>query len=74
MTKNLDTSISFDQIQELISCIYDAALDENHWKEVLNTLSISLKAEQGNLRIFNTESLDMHRIYTFNKDPDWIQA
>ncbi|MCW9024908.1 MAG: hypothetical protein OQK73_09535 [Gammaproteobacteria bacterium] len=74
MAKSSNTAISHEQIQNLISSIYDAALDENHWEHVLITLATTFNAEQGIMRMLNPESLNVSHVHTLNKDPAWTQA
>lgn len=74
MSNSFKTSTSLDQLSNIVSSIYDAALDENKWETVLTTLASILKAEQGNLRIIQSDLLLVDRVYTFNKDPYWTQA
>ncbi len=74
MVKKSASSLSFDKMQELITCIYDAALDESQWENVLNTLALALHAEQGNMRMLNADSKNVKHVHTFNKDPQWTQA
>jgi DNA-binding CsgD family transcriptional regulator/PAS domain-containing protein len=74
MVKKSRPPISFEQMQEIISSIYDAALDESQWGIVLNKVARAINAEQGNLRFINPGSLDIYDVHTFNKDPHWTQA
>jgi len=67
-------SISFEKIQELISCIYDAALNSSQWESTLEKLVNALHAEQGYMRIINTQTNDIKLAYSYNKDPSWLQA
>ena len=66
-------SLSFDQFQEIISCIYDAALDPDQWKNVIEKMAITFKAEQGYIRIINTKSSHVQHVYAHNKDTQWEQ-
>ena len=56
MNQQSSSSLSFDQFQEIISCIYDAALDPDQWKNVIKKMSFAFQAEQGYMRIINTQS------------------
>lgn len=66
--------ISCDQIQQLISHIYDAALEPEKWKVALEKIADLLKAEQAYMRIINTKTNDVQLAYCHNKDPDWVRA
>ena len=68
------SSISYDQIQQLISQIYDAALDPEKWESALEKIAISLKAEQAYMRIIDTRTNDIQRAYCHNKDSDWVNS
>ena len=73
--KSLSSSaLSFDQFQEIICSIYDAALAPDQWDNVLEKIATTLKAEQAYMRTINTESNDIQLFYSYNKDPSWLQA
>ena len=74
MAKPSSSSISFEQIQNITSRIYDAALDEGQWADVLDDLAYMIHAEQGIMRMLNSESRDVSHVHTFNKNHDWTQA
>lgn len=74
MTKHSSSAVSFDQLQTLITDIYDAALDSHKWIDVLEKLVHTLQAEQAYMRTINTESNEIKLSYSYNKDPDWTQA
>ena len=74
MSQKFVPSLSFDQMQKLITCIYDAALDESEWTNVLNTLALAIHAEQGHMRLLCTQLNNVRQVYTLNKDADWTQA
>ena len=74
MAKKPGPPFSFEQMQETISRIYDAALDERQWGDVLNRVALAISAEQGNLRIVNPETIEVYGVHVFNKDPHWTQA
>lgn len=69
--KHLTSHPSFNDLQTLISSIYDAALEPTQWNNVLTQLAKALKAEQSNMRIIDTKSNDVHLSYCYNKDPHW---
>lgn len=66
-----NSSISLEQIQTLTSSIYDAALEPDQWDSVLGELAKTIKAEQANIRILNSELNDVKLAYTHNKNPEW---
>jgi DNA-binding CsgD family transcriptional regulator/PAS domain-containing protein len=72
MPKHLN--ISQDQLLELITHIYDAGLDDDHWPHALHLLTTAFQAEQSNLRLIDTEREQISRIYHYNKDPHWLKA
>lgn len=74
MKAHASSAISYEQIQQLITHIYDAALDPAHWEKTLESLSHILKAEQAYLRILNLASNHIQRSYSYNKDNHWTQA
>jgi DNA-binding CsgD family transcriptional regulator/PAS domain-containing protein len=74
MAQSSNTAISPEQVQYLLSSIYDAALDENQWEDVLITLAATFNAEQGIMRMVNPKSLNVSHVHTLNKDPAWTQA
>lgn len=57
--------------EQVISSIYDAALDEGKWAQVLNNISSMLKAEQGILRVMSEKLDEVQLVHAFNKDPAW---
>lgn len=63
-----------DQLPQIISHIYDAALDPNQWKYVIEMMARLLNAEQGYVRIIDTNSNYVQQTYSHNKDPGWVQA
>ena len=69
-----NSSISFEQMQRLISCIYDAALDENQWDNVLKTLAHTLHADKGSIRMLNGHAKDVQYVHTLNIDPCFTQS
>lgn len=69
-----NSPVSFDQYQQLISCIYDAALDESQWENALNTLANILHADKGSIRILNMHSKDIQQVHTLNIDPSFSQS
>jgi DNA-binding CsgD family transcriptional regulator/PAS domain-containing protein len=74
MVKRAVPPLSFDQMQALITRIYDAALDENYWETVLNTLAFSLHAERASMRMLNGKSKRIQHAHIFNVDPIYTQA
>ncbi len=68
------SSISYDQIQQLISQIYDAALEPEKWENALERISLLLKAEQAYIRIIDTRTNDIQRAYCHNKDSNWVNS
>lgn len=68
------TSNSNDQLQDIISHVYDAALDQNLWKNIIEILTRMFKAEQGYIRIIETNSNNIQQTYSCNKDHSWVQA
>ncbi len=74
MKTHTSSTVSFEQIQKLITLIYDAALDPAYWASVLETLSHTLKAEQAYMRIINMKSNHIQLSYSHNKDSHWTKA
>ena len=71
MNQKTSSSLSFDQFQKIISCIYDAALDPELWENVIQQMSITFKADQGYMRVINTKSSHVQHVYAHNKDAQW---
>ncbi|MDH5572522.1 MAG: helix-turn-helix transcriptional regulator [Gammaproteobacteria bacterium] len=67
------SSLSFDQFNKIISCIYDAALDPEQWEDVIKKMAVAFKADQGYIRVINTQSSHVQHVYAHNKDPQWEQ-
>lgn len=74
MAKRSASPLSFEQMQELITCIYDAALDENDWESVLITIAHTLQADRGSMRMLNGKSKNVQHAHTLNVDPYYTQA
>ena len=73
MNQQSCSSLSFDQFQEIISCIYDAALDPDQWNNVIEKMAMAFQAKQGYIRVINSKSSQIQHVYTHNKDPQWEQ-
>ena len=70
-TKSVKPSFSFEQRQQLLLDIYDAALDENYWPEVIQKLSKCLNSERGALRLLDHNLDDVEQMYSYNRDAAW---
>ena len=68
------SSISYDQIQLLVSQIYDAALDPEKWEGTLKKIADLVKAEQSYMRIIDTRTNDVQHAYCHNKDSEWVNS
>jgi len=71
MAIRLRSSQSIEKQQALVSHIYDAALDENQWSDVLAKIAKAVNSEQGIMRIMNANFDNVERVYAHNKDPEW---
>ena len=60
--------------QHIISQIYDAALEQEQWTDVIKNITQTLNAEQGYIRIIDTTSNNVQLCYGYNKDLSWVQA
>lgn len=69
MSHEKHPSISLSQYHELVSLIYDAALDSKTWRTVLKKIAELTKAEHGSLRILNSDATNIQQSYIHNKDP-----
>ena len=69
-----DSSISCDQLQQMISNIYDAALEPEKWESTLEKIAILVKAEQAYMRIIDTRTNDIQHTYCYNKDSYWVDS
>ena len=68
-------SLGLEQKQQLLSEIYDAALDESHWTEVIYKLSTRLKSERGAMRLLDsTQDEDVQQMYSYNRDTEWSKV
>lgn len=65
---------SLEKIQDIISSIYDAALDSTQWNTITSKLVKDIDAEVGYLRVINQENNSIQKVYSYNKDPYWDQA
>ena len=73
MNQQSSSSLSFYQFQEIISCIYDAALDPDQWNNVIEKMVIAFRAEQDYMRVINTKSSQVQHVYAHNKEAQWEQ-
>jgi DNA-binding CsgD family transcriptional regulator len=62
---------SVDHLQQLVSSIYDAALDESYWPQVIGQLARSFNADQGIMRVMNPKFDNVRQVYAHNKDAKW---
>lgn len=67
-------SNSQEQLQHIITNIYDSALEKSHWEKVIEILTQALQAEQGYMRIIDKDTNNVQLTYSYNKDHSWIQA
>ena len=74
MVKNTAPSLTFEQMQDLITSIYDAALDESNWENVLNKIAHTLQADRGSIRTLDGKSKNVKQALTLNVDPLFTQA
>ena len=71
MTVRFQPSQSLERRQTLVSQIYDTALDENLWPDVLAQFAKALNSDQGIIRVMSANFDDVERVYSHNRDPDW---
>ncbi|MDH5368914.1 MAG: hypothetical protein OEW99_02750, partial [Gammaproteobacteria bacterium] len=70
---NIKTSSKIENIGQLISYCYDAALVQEKWGTFIKELNKTVYAEQAFLRIINSSLQDLEQTYSHNKDPYWDQ-
>ena len=69
----IKTSSKIENIGQLISYCYDAALVQEKWGTFIKELNKTVYAEQAFLRIINSSLQNLEQTYSHNKDPYWDQ-
>lgn len=74
MEKKSTNIISYSDLQESITRIYDLAMGACEWESLIQSITHTLRAEQGVIRTVNMNSRDVDLLHTYNKDHSFNQV